>query len=389
MENSAHGRHRVEPEQIDFAVPDIDDDDVEAVAMVLRSGWITTGSECVRLEQDLASYLGIDHVITLSSCTAALETAVAFLDLTPGARVGVPTWTFASTALCAVHQGLQPVLLDVDPDTLNLSPMALARAIDEGLDAVIGVHFAGVALSEDIHTLCREADIPLVEDAAHALGTTDHRGLVAGQGTAGACFSFYATKNLTSGEGGAIATDDPELAEFARSFRLHGLSKDAWARYHPDAPSGYDLVMAGIKGNLPDALAALARSQFTRFPAMQTRRRELVSRYRRNLCGVDGLQFVPGHADPGSADHLMVVLLPTGTHRPTVAKQLAAASISTSVHFQPLHTFGWFERNALVGPGGTPTADAACDRAFSLPLHSALRDIDIDRVCDELRAALA
>lgn len=388
MQNSSHGRHRVEPAQIDFAVPDINEDDVDAVAAVLRSGWITTGSECLQLEQDLASYLGIDHIVTLSSCTAALETAVAFLDLAPGARVGVPTWTFASTALCAVHQGLQPVLLDIDPDTLNLSPAALVRAINEGLDAVIGVHFAGVALSQDIHTLCREAELPLVEDAAHALGTTDHRGLVAGQGTAGACFSFYATKNLTSGEGGAIATDNPDLAEFARSFRLHGLSKDAWARYHPDAPSGYDLVMAGIKGNLPDALAALARSQFTRFPAMQARRRVLVERYRQNLLGVDGLQFVPGRADPGSADHLMVALLPHGSDRPTVAKHMAAAGISTSVHFQPLHTFGWFERNAQVGPGGTPMADAVRDRAFSLPLHSALRDADIDRVCEELRAAL-
>ena len=379
--------HR-ETEPIPFAVPDIDEIDVDAVARVLRSGWLTTGSECQALEADLATYLGVDHVVTLSSCTAALETAVAFLDLPPGSRVGVPTWTFVSTALCAAHQGLQPVLLDVDADTLNLSPTALAAAIDEGLDAVIGVHFAGVAMAEAVHELCRDAAIPLIEDAAHALGATDHRGLVAGQGTAGACFSFYATKNLTSGEGGAIATDDAELADFASSYRLHGLSKDAWARYHPGAPAGYDLVSAGIKGNLPDVLAALARSQFTRFPAMQHRRRDLVTRYRANLAGIDGLQFVPGTADPGSADHLMVVLLPPDADRSTITKHMNEAGIGSSVHFQPLHTFGWFERHAQIGPGGTPVADDARHRAFSLPLHAGLEHDKVDRVSSELATAL-
>jgi len=388
MEITASGRH-AEPAQIDFAVPDITENDIDEVSRVLRSGWITTGRECVLLEQDLAAYLDVAHVVTLSSCTAALETAVAFLGLPPGARVGVPTWTFASTALCVVHQGLEPVLLDIDPDTLNLSPDALRRALADGLEAVIGVHFAGVALAPEIHELCAAAGVPLIEDAAHALGTVDHRGRVAGQGTAGACFSFYATKNLTSGEGGAVATDDDELADFARSFRLHGLNKDAWARYHPDAPSGYDLVSPGIKGNLPDVLAALARSQFTRFDAMQSRRRAIVERYRRNLAGVAGLRFVPGEPDPGSADHLAVVLLPEGTHRPAITEALSAARISTSVHFQPLHSFGWFEKNAEIGLGGTPVADAVLDRALSLPLHPGLADSDVDRVCAALTESLA
>lgn len=382
------GNEVVAPPQIDFAVPDVSDADVDAVARVLRSGWITTGQECLGLERDLAAYLDVEHVVTVSSCTAALEIAAAHLRLPAGARVGVPTWTFASTALCAVHQGLTPVLLDIDPDTLNLSPDALARALEDGLDAVIGVHFAGVAMAPEIHDLCRSADIALVEDAAHALGTVDHRGRVAGRGTAGACFSFYATKNLTSAEGGALTTDDPELADFARLVRLHGLSKDAGARDHPGAPAGYDLVEPGIKGNLPDVLAALARSQFERFDAMQARRRAIVDRYRGDLAGLDGLTFVPGQADPGSADHLMVVLLPEGVHRPTVVAALSAARISTSVHFQPLHSFGWFEKNAEVGPGGVPVADSIFDRALSLPLHPRLTDDDVDRVSEVLTAAL-
>jgi len=375
--------------RVDFAVPEIDEADIEAVAAVLRSGWITTGQECVLLEQELAAYLGVEHVVTMSSCTAAIETAVAGLSLPPGSRVGVPTWTFVSTALSAIHQGLDVVLLDVDGDDFNLSADALASALDQGLEAVIGVHFGGVPLRREIHELCSDAGVPLIEDAAHALGASDHRGKVAGQGTAGACFSFYATKNLTSAEGGALATDDQELADFARSFRLHGLSKDAWARYHPDAPSGYDLVVPGIKGNLPDVLAALARSQFRRFPTMQQRRRDLLGRYRRNLSGIDGLRFVPRETSTGSADHLAVVLLPEGLDRATVAKRLAVAEIGTSVHFQPLHTFGWFEQHAQLGPGGVPFADAVQERAFSLPLHPALSDTDLDRVCDEFTAAVA
>lgn len=372
---------------ISFAVPDITEDDIAAVADVLRSGWITTAHECKNLERELEEYLGVAHVVTLSSCTAALETAYAYLQLPAGSRIGVPTWTFVSTALAAVHSGLEPVLLDVDPDTLNLSPGVLARGLDEGLDAVVGVHFGGVPMAADIHELCASAGVPLVEDCAHALGARDHRGMVAGQGTAGACFSFYATKNLTSGEGGALATDDPELARFAQSHRLHGLSHDAWARYHPDAPSGYDLLSAGIKGNLSDVLAALARAQLRRFDAMQERRRALVERYRENLSGLD-VRCVPGEPEPGSADHLMVVVLPDSVDREDVVAVMRSAQVSTSVHFQPLHTFTWFQKNATVARDGFPAADALAPRALSLPLHTMLSMSDVDRTCAVLADAL-
>ncbi|MDH4076716.1 MAG: DegT/DnrJ/EryC1/StrS aminotransferase family protein [Acidimicrobiia bacterium] len=370
-----------------FSVPDIDDDDIEAVTQVLRSGWITSGSQCEALEEELAAYLGVPHVVSLSSATAALETAVAFLDLPPGARIGIPTWTFVSTALSAVSSGLQPVLLDIEPDTLNVDPDSLDRAIDGGLAAMTGVHFGGVPFGPEIHELCASTGIPLIEDAAHSLGARDHRGFVAGQGTAGACFSFYATKNLTSGEGGALATDDAELARFAKSFRLHGLSADAWERYRPGSQSRYDLVAAGIKGNLSDVLAALARSQLRRFNGLQARRLALVDRYRANLAGVD-VRFVPHDQAEGSANHLVVVILPERAARDVVVADLSARGVSTSVHFQPLHTFGWFAANASVGPGGTPHADALAERALSLPLHTRLTLADVDLVCTALSDAI-
>jgi dTDP-4-amino-4,6-dideoxygalactose transaminase len=388
-DEQSHGyRATTRPRTVHFATPDIDETGVEAVARVLRSGWITTGAECRALEQELAEYLGVAHVVSMSSCTAALETAVAFLRLPRGAKIGIPTWTFAATALAAVHAGLQPILLDVEATTLNLDPDSLERAIDDGLSAAICVHFGGLPVSERIHQICADAGIPLVEDCAHSLGARDHRGMAAGQGTAGACFSFYATKNLTSGEGGALATDDDDLAQFARSYRLHGLSDDAWKRYHPDAPSGYDLLAAGIKGNLSDINAALARSQLRRFNDLQEHRRNLVIRYRANLSG-EGVRFVPEAMADHSADHLLVVLLPEGASRESVVARLQARGISTSVHFQPLHTFDWFRRNAQIGPGGTTTADEVANFALSLPLHGRLGTDDVDFVCTELVESLA
>lgn len=373
---------------IAFSTPDITDDDVVAVTRVLRSGWLTTGEECLRLEEELQDYLGIDHVVTMSSCTAALETAMAFLDLPAGARVGVPTWTFVSSALAAVHAGAVPVLLDVEDDSLNLSIVGLEAALAEGLDAVVAVHFGGVPVSDEVRQRCAEFDVPVVEDCAHALGASDERGLIAGQGTAGACFSFYATKNLTSGEGGALATGDRRLADFARSFRLHGLSNDAWTRYRPGASPRYDLIGPGIKGNLPDLLAALARSHLRRYAELQARRRSLVERYRSNLSCIADLRCVPGELREGGADHLMVVVLPEGTQRDRLASRLDDAGVASSVHFQPLHRFEWFQKNAVIGPGGTPVADDLASRVFSLPLHPGLDATDVDRICETLADAL-
>ena len=371
-----------------FAVPSITEDDVAAVTAVLRSGWITTGNESQQLEAELAEYLGASHVIAVSSCTAALEISLAHLGLPAGARVGVPAWTFISSALAAVHNNLHPVLIDVEPSTLNISPAALAAALEEGLDAVVAVHFGGVAVERTVHDLCAAAGVPLIEDAAHALGTADARGLVGGPGTQSACFSFYATKNLTSAEGGAIATDNAELATFARSHRLHGMSADAHARYKPGGGTHYDLVSPGIKANLPDLLAALARSQLRRFDQMQQRRRSILGAYRAALEPA-GLRFVPEIEDPGSADHLAVVVLPEGVDRPTVVGGLQARGINPSVHFRPLHQFSWFADNASIGPGGLPTCDAMAERTLSLPLHVGLTDDDVARVCDAMTDLVA
>lgn len=376
-----------EQARVSFSTPNITEADVEAVVRVLRSGWLTTGRECARFEGELADFLGVNHAVAMSSCTAALETAFAALSLPAGARVGVPTWTFAASALAPLHLGARPVLLDIDAGTLNLSPEALSVELASGLDAVVAVHLGGVAVDESVHHMCADAGVPLVEDAAHALGARDHRGYVGGQGSVAACFSFYATKNLASGEGGALTTDCPDVARFARTYRLHGLSADAVDRYRTGAL--YDLVGPGIKANFPDVLAALARSQLSRFLDMQLRRRALVLQYRHALGLMPGLRVIPEEMVAGSADHLMLVELPAGVDRRGVVRCLADMGVGTSVHFRPLHSFAWLRQHVDIGRAGTPTADRLSARVLSLPLHAAMTVEQVHVVCDALSEALA
>lgn len=371
---------------IGLADPSITEDDIAAVVGVLRSGWLTSGRESVALEAELAAYLGCPHVVAVSSGTAALELSFAYLGLPEGARVGVPTWTFPASAFAPFHHGATIVLLDSEAETMNLSVEALDAALDDGLDAVVMVHFGGTPVAEEAHRRCEAAGVPVVEDAAHAFGAVDHRGKIAGTGTAGAAFSFYATKNLTSGEGGALATDDPELARFATAYRLHGLTRKAGAAWDPDTVT--DIVGPGYKSNLSDILAALARSQLHRFDDLQARRRAAVLRYRDNLAGLDGLEFVPRHLDDGNADHLLAVALPPGVDRRAVFGALDAVGIGTSLHFRPLHDYDWFAKHAVIGPAGTPVADEMAHRLISLPLHPGLSNTEVDRVCEVFAGAI-
>jgi len=373
---------------IPFSRPEITADDIQAVVRVLESGWVTTGKEAAAFEAEMAAYLGIEHVVTVSSCTTGEEICLAYLDLPAGSKVVVPTWTFVSTALAVERVGCVPVLVDVDRDTLNIDEDGLQAALEVGASAVVGVHYSGTPLTAKVRELCAQANVPLVEDAAHAFGSKDDRGFVAGQGTAGACYSFYATKNLMTAEGGAIATDDPELAAFARQYRLHGMSADAVDRYSRPGAHSYDVTMPGLKANMPDILATIGRTQLARFDDSQKFRHELVSRYREGLADTD-IRFIPGAHDPDSAVHLMAVDMSSADRRDAVITALTAADIGSSVHFRPLHTFTWYDgQNAEIGPKGVPVASELDGSVMSLPLHLNLSLADVDRVCETVRSAI-
>ena len=371
-------------EPVHFAIPDVDESDIAAVTAVLRSRWLTTGQEAHGFEDDLASYLQVPHVVTTSSCTTALQAAVAALHLPPGSRVAVPAWTFVSTVSILIHLGLTPVLVDADPTTLNLSASSFDAALRSGVAAAVVVHFAGTPVAAEIFDAAARAGIPVVEDCAHAIGTD----LAVHEASVAQCFSFYVTKNLSTGEGGALATRDPEIAAFARTYRLHGMTADAWRRYLPGGTASYDVLEPGIKANLPDLLAALGRSQLRRFPQLQARRRELVTAYRRRLAEMPELTCVPVLPDAASADHLMVVLLADGIDRDPLVAGMRDAGISTSVHFRPVHHLSGLRPRVEVADT-LAVCDALAPRALSLPLHPGLTVADVDRVVDALAAGLA
>jgi dTDP-4-amino-4,6-dideoxygalactose transaminase len=390
LERAIHNVRNAEPvaQPLQFVNPGVSDEDVHAVMRVLRSGWLTTGAECRAFEEELADYLDAHYAVGVSSGTAALELALRCLDLPRGSRVAIPAWTFVATMTAVLRAGLAPMLVDVDPDSLNVAPSALAAAIESGIDAAVVVHFAGVPVDREVHELCANAEVPLVEDAAHALGAVDNRGLIRGSGSVGACFSFGSTGNITAGEGGALVTDRADIAARAAALRLHGLTRDAWARFRPDEPIAYGLLEPGMKANLPDLLAALARSQLARLEDRQERRRRLVIEYRKQVAVIPGVRAVPEHLAVDGADHLFVVVLPEFTDRDRVQRDLRDAGVPTAVHFPPLHHFDWFRAHAEIGRGGLATADAHAGRALSLPLHAEMATGDVERVVATLGQAL-
>jgi UDP-4-amino-4-deoxy-L-arabinose-oxoglutarate aminotransferase len=362
--------------------------DVEAVAEVLRSGWITTGPVNALFEEELAERVGARFVRTVSSCTAALEIALAFLRLPPGTAVAIPTWTFVSTAHAVVRSGGAPVWVDSDPHTLNMCPRSLERALSDcDIGCVIPVHFAGNPVSAEIRTLCESFGAPMIEDAAHAFGAVDDRGPVGARSWAGTAFSFYATKNLTCGEGGAVATNDPDLADFCSRYRLHGMSSDALGRYRASGPTGYDVTETGIKANLPDILAAIGRSQLARFSSNQRLRRRLSATYRQLLAGTS-VEVVPPEQNPGSADHLFPVILPEGTDRELLISMMRQDGVQPGVHFRPVHTFSLFAGREHMAPGGLQNAEELQHRQLSLPLHPVLDDSAVERVVRSLERHL-
>jgi dTDP-4-amino-4,6-dideoxygalactose transaminase len=375
--------------EIPFSRPDIVEADIDAVTSVLRGGWLTSGAQAEALEQELGERLGGVHVVATSSCTAALEIAAAHLRLPPGSRVGVTTWTYAASAFACQRWGLVPVLLDIDPGTLNVSAESLDAAASSaaGLAAAVLVHVGGVAVAKDVHDACLAHDLPVIEDQAHALGARDHRGVLAGRGTRGAGLSFYATKNLPAGEGGALVTDDADIAAFARTFRQHGVTRTAWDRRRPGDRQHYDVVEPGIKGNLPDVLAALARTQLIRFDEHQARRSAIARRYRAKLAGA-AVDLIPTEVADDHAHHLVVVRLPVTADRAAVRAALADAGIGTAVHYPPLHRLSWFRANAPVGPTGVGNAEVLADHVLSLPIYPGLDDAAVDRVCGVLADAV-
>lgn len=376
---------------VPFTVPPLTEDAHVAADRVLRSGWLTTGPECVAFEEDLAAHVGQPYAVVVASCTQALELSLRALRLDPGSPVLTPSLTFCGAVAAIVHAGYRPVLVDVDESTLTPGPAEVAAAVARAgrPSAMVVCDLGGYPV--DATVLADAARLPrtrIVVDAAHGPGGDIGRADDPARAPYATCLSFYATKNLPIGEGGAVVTHDDELAAWLRAARLHGMSRDAWRRYLPGGSWRYDVIDVGFKANLTDLQAAIGRAQLASLPAWQRRRGELVAHYDRDLAApplADVISLPRRH--PGHAWHLYQVRVP---RRDEIAAALATAGVGTSVHFIPVHRLTGFAR--LFGAdqrAALPVTDRVAGELLSLPLYPGLANEAVDRVKGLLADLLA
>jgi len=379
------------PIQIPFHQAAIEKGDVAAVVATLRSGWLTTGPRCGELERGLCELLERRHSLALNSATSALFLLYKAAGVGPGDDVLVPAITFMATAEVAIHLGARPVVVDVDDETLLINPTDVARKITRRARLMVPVHFAGQPCAiAPLLALARAERLAIVEDAAHCL-TGHEGGRRPGEGTLGAALSFYATKELAVGEGGALVSDDEGVVARARRWSLHGISRPAHTRMQIGARATYDVEDVGFKMNLPDLLAALGVAQLPRMVAQRDRRETLARRYDAALCGLPGVRPLPTRPGFVSARHLYVVRIDpglAGITRDELALELGRRGIGSSVHFTPLHEMTVMKTLYGTRSEDCPVAARAGREVLSLPLHPRLREEDVDGIAGALRSIL-
>ncbi|HMO94647.1 MAG TPA: DegT/DnrJ/EryC1/StrS family aminotransferase [Tepidiformaceae bacterium] len=377
--------------RIPFFRPSIDEADVSAVAETLRSGWLTSGPNVRELEAELSAYCGAKYVNAVNSCTAAMHLCLAAWGIGPGDEVITTVYTFSATATVIVHCGATPVLVDIREKDFNIDPAAIERAITPRTKAIIPVHFGGEPCAMDqIMAISRRHGLKVMEDAAHSIGTL-YRGRHVGGISDAAAFSFYANKNITTGEGGALATNDEELSERVRILTLHGMTKDAWNRFDAGGSWRYDIKEFGFKDNLTDLAAALGRTQLTKIERLLDGRARAAARYFENLRDEEHL-ILPGFDEANRhAWHLFVVRVKneqSPVQRDDVIRKLAERGIGTSVHYIPLHYHTAYKNLGRWQPGDFPVAERTFEGAISLPIYPDMTTAEVDYVCETLRAIL-
>lgn len=379
---------------VPFAMPDIGEAEVEAVAEAMRSGWLTSGPRAAAFEQEFADFLGGGvHAVALNSATAGLHLALESVGIGPGDEVIVPTWTFTATAEVVRYLGADPVIVDVSPLTLNIDLAAAEAAITPRTKAIMPVHFAGLPVDRrDIAKLAEKHGLKVVEDAAHAFPTMSAGDLV-GKGSSDAVvFSFYATKTMTTGEGGMVVTPNEQIAARIRTMRLHGISSDVFDRYRSTTPSWhYEVVAPGYKYNLTDPAAAMGRVQLRRSNEMRDKRAAVAARYDEAFSGLP-LQL-PACAVEGDthAWHLYVTRLTddAGVKRDVFISEMARAGVGCSVHFIPLHMHLYWRDEYRLDDGQFPVATKEFDHVASLPIFSSMTDSQVDKVIETVHKILS
>jgi dTDP-4-amino-4,6-dideoxygalactose transaminase len=367
---------------------------MRAVVEVMQSGWLTTGPKVKAFEAAVAAYTGAQHAVAVNSGTAALHLSLLAAGIETGREVITTPYTFCATINAIIHAGGTPVLADIDLATLNIDPAAADAAVTSRTAALLPVHFAGrPAPLARLGGIAARHGLTIVDDAAHAFGAA------AGSRRIGAAadltaFSFHVVKNITTGEGGMVTTDRADWAERIRVLALHGMSRDAWARYAGRGAAQYEVVDAGFKYNMMDLQAAIGLQQLARVDAMQAHRRALWQRYEQGLAGLPLTRPAPvsrhdvDEPEPTHAHHLYTVLVDHGLcgwTRDDLAAALRERGVATSVHFKALHLHRYYAERFGYRRGMFPNAEFVSDRTLSLPLSAGTDEADVDRVITVLR----
>jgi dTDP-4-amino-4,6-dideoxygalactose transaminase len=384
--------------QIPFHRPAIGADEEREVIDALRSGWITTGPKAKRFEQEFAAYVGARNALAVAHCTGALHLALFAIDIRPDDEIITTPFTFTATAEVMGYLGARPVFVDIDPATFNIDPNRIESALTSGhhhrVKAIMPVHFAGHACDMDrIMAIARRHNLKVVEDAAHAVDSArqmDGRGMTK-IGTTGdlTCFSFYATKNITSAEGGMITTEDDALAAKIAVASLHGMDRDAWKRYDSSGSWFYEIHDLGFKYNLSDVHAAIGLAQLRRSGELTARRRHIARLYNQAFNAEPALETP--YTEPGveHAWHLYVLRLRSdrlSIGRNQFVEILRERGIGTSVHCIPLNTMDYYQKRYGYRTGDFPVAEDVYSRCFSLPIFPMMSDEDVAYVIETVVA---
>lgn len=370
---------------IPFHRASIGQDEIDAVTQVLQSRWLTTGPKAHQFEADFSAFVGAHYAIAVNSCRAALQLAVDAIEIAPGDEVLVPTYTFAATAAVVVQAGAIPILCDSSRNGFNVDLPSIEGRIISRARAIISVHIAGEPCDLDgIHSVAKQHGLHVIEDAAHAL--PDYRGRKIGGLSELTAFSFYATKTLTTGEGGMLTTNNEAYARRAARMRLHGMSGDAWKRYAKEGSWYYEVTDAGYKLNLCDILAAIGLVQLKKCHAFRQKRRTIGEEYLRRFSMVSELDLPPtGNSDSTHAWHLFILRLNTSSlsiTREEFMEQLKARGVGTSVHFIPLHLHPFYQQRFGYKTGDFPYAEDAFSRCISLPIFPDMTESEGERVVE-------
>lgn len=375
-----------------FGRPLIHEEDIDEVVATLRSGWIGTGPRVAAFTEGLKALVGGQNAIALNSCTAGLHLSLITAGVGPGDEVITTPMTFAATGNVVLHCGATPVFVDCHGETMNIDPAAVEQAITERTRAVISVDMAGRPCDYDsLRAVVERHGLVLIEDAAHSLGARYH-GENVGTMADFTAFSFYVTKNLMTGEGGAVFTRRPEDADRIATYSLHGLSHDAWKRYSDEGFRHYTVALPGFKYNMTDMQAALGLHQLGRFESMQRRRAEIWAEYDRALADLPLVLPAPPEPDTVHAHHLYTPLLDVdalSVDRDTVQAALHAENIGTGIHFIALHLHPYYRSRFGFTRGMFPNAEWISDRTISLPLGANVTDDDVESVVEALHKVVS